>query len=535
MRRAIWILGLLNAVILAVHAGLSYLEAGSATFDERPYGQIAFYTELGDVIGDVVVTHGPRSLLLERLNREGKQGGARLAEAAEEETQLRNLRRKIAYAIGGDWLGQRRFVLWNALPLALSTLVAVVALLLVGRWRERLDPSLPVRIRRWGYALAIIMGLAVPVLVPDFWLSFAWGRTMWWGLNPYYEVPPQAVIGLPFDPPMMRMTYGPLWALISWLITKATAGSVFWSAVAFKALLVTAWCAVLRIVGALVEGRSVREQCAALLVVGWLPLGPVQIAGDGHNDVLMLVFIVAWLLLLDRGRPLLATAALALSVCVKYVSAPLFLVDFLFLAASAPAPSWRERIRAYVPRGLLAAAICVAVFAPFFESLGFFRETAAVREGYFFLPADAIKAIGTMLGVNAFLPALAVEAIFPVATLLCLVRFWRAPSRETRLLAVAGIMLSVLFVAAGHVWPWYVLWLAVPAALLPRDHRLARWSAGVAITAPFPLLVWTGYPHASDFLKFQLPSLIAYGFALLWMVWLWRFTSAAGSRSQPAR
>jgi len=533
MRRAIWVLGLLNALVLAVHAGLSYLEAGAVSFDARPHGQIAFYTELGDKIGEFVVARVPNDLLLRAMGRRD----TRAAEAGTpaKETQARTLHRFITNAIGGDWLSSRQYVLFMAIPLALSTAITLVLLFLLGRGPEALHASLPGRIRRWGYVFAVIMGFAVPVLVSDFWLSFAWGRTLWWGINPYYEVPPQAVIGLPFDPPMMRMTYGPLWALISWLITKATAGSVFWSAVDFKALLVTAWCAVLRVVGALVEGRSVREQCAALLAVAWLPLGPVQIAGDGHNDVLMLVFIVAWLLLLDRGWPLLATAALALSVCVKYVSAPLFLVDFLFLAASAPAPSWRERIRAYVPRGLLAAAICVAVFAPFFESLGFFRETAAVREGYFFLPADAIKAIGTMLGVNAFLPALAVEAVFPVATLLCLVRFWRDPSRETRLLAVAGIMLSVLFVAAGHVWPWYVLWLAVPAALLPRDHLLARWSTGVAITAPFPLLVWTGYPHASDYLKFELPSLMAYGFALLWMLWLWRFTSASDYRPRPAR
>jgi hypothetical protein len=467
--------------------------------------------------------------------------GRRDTRAAEEagrpaaETQARTLRRFISNAIGGDWLSSRQFVLFVAIPLALSTFVALLALFVVGRGEETLDPSLPAQIRKWGYVFAIVMGFAVPVLVPDFWLSFAWGRTMWWGLNPYYEVPPQAVSGLPFDPPMMRMTYGPLWALISWLITKATAGSVFWSAVAFKGLLVAAWCVLLRVVSALVEGRSVREQCAALLIVAWLPLGPVQIAGDGHNDVLMLVLIAAWLLLLDRGRPLLATAALALSVSVKYVSAPLFLIDILFLAASAPAPSWRERIRAYVPRALIAAVIWVAVFAPFFKSFGFFGETAAVREGHFFLPADAIKAIGSLLGVSVFPVALAVQAVFPVVTLVCLLRLWRDPSRETRLLAVAGIMLSVLFVAAGHVWPWYVLWLAVPAALLPRDHPLARWSTGVAITAPFPLLVWTAYPHASDFLKFQLPSLFAYGLALLWMLGLWRLTSAGDYRPQPAR
>jgi hypothetical protein len=380
MRRAIWILGLLNALVLAVHAGLSYLEAGATSYDARPHGQIAFYTELGEDIGEVVVARVPNDLLLKWMGNRDTRAKTELVIPAEE-TQARTLRRYIANAIGGDWLSSRRFVLFIAIPLALSTSITLLSLFLLGRAQASLDPSLPARIRNWGYVFAIVMGFAVPVLVPDFWLSFAWGRTLWWGGNPYYAVPPQAVSGLPFDPPMMRMTYGPLWALISWLITKATAASVFWSTVAFKGLLVTAWCFLLRIVAALVKDRTVREQSAALLVVGWLPLGPVQIAGEGHNDVLMLVFILLWLLCLERGRPWLATTALALSVGVKYVSAPLFLLDFLFLAPTARTSSWRERVQAYAPRGLLALAIWVIVFAPFFESFAFFRETAAVREG----------------------------------------------------------------------------------------------------------------------------------------------------------
>jgi hypothetical protein len=286
--------------------------------------------------------------------------------------------------------------------------------------------------------------------------------------------------------------------------------------------MVASWCLVLRLVSALMRDRSVFEQCVALLLVGWLPLGPVQIAGEGHNDVVMIALILLWLLQLENGRPLLATAALALSVSIKYVSAPLFLVDVLFLANAAAAPSLIGRVRAYLPRALMACVIWAIVFAPFFDSFGFFRETAAVREGYFYLPADAVKAIGSVLGVNLRPIALGIMVVFPVVTLWCLLRFWRAPTRDTARLAVAGIMLSVLFVAAGHVWPWYVLWLSVPAALLPWDSALARWSAGVAMTAPFPLIVWTAYPAASDFRKFQVPSLLAYGLALAWMVLLWR-------------
>jgi hypothetical protein len=42
------------------------------------------------------------------------------------------------------------------------------------------------------------------------------------------------------------------------------------------------------------------------------------------------------------------------------------------------------------------------------------------------------------------------------------------------------------------------------------------------MTAPFPLAIWIAYPQASDFRKFELPSLVAYGAALVWTLWMWR-------------
>jgi hypothetical protein len=265
------------------------------------------------------------------------------------------------------------------------------------------------------------------------------------------------------------------------------------------------------------------QQSTAIVLVGWLPLGPVQVGGEGHNDVLMVAGILGWLLLLRRGHGRWATLALALSVSVKYVSAPLFLLDLLHARHAGGHPrSLRGIVRAYLPHALIAAAVWIAVFSPFFESFGFFGETTAVREGYFYLPADGVKAIGTMLGVGLLPLALAVQAIFPAVTLVCLWRYWRLPTPETLQLAAAGLMLSVLFVAAGHVWPWYVLWVSVLTASLPQTSRLARWGAGIAMTAPFPLAIWIAYPQASDFRKFELPSLVAYGAALVWTLWMWR-------------
>jgi alpha-1,6-mannosyltransferase len=137
-------------------------------------------------------------------------------------------------------------------------------------------------------------------------------------------------------------------------------------------------------------------------------------------------------------------------------------------------------------------------------------------------------AIGTMVGLNLFPLALAVQAIFPLVTLWTLWRYSQSPTRENFRLAVAGIMLSVLFVAAGHVWPWYVIWLLAAAALVPSSTTFT-WTTGVALGAPVILLPWTVYPRASEFVRFQVPSLVVYATALAWTLWLGR------SMTRPAR
>jgi hypothetical protein len=523
MRRLLSALGVLGLLALLAHAALSWVLAGAATYSERPHGQIVFYSALGKRVGDIAGAVAPGLLLRLRPENTAPQGPRGFQyPPADRADRIRRIQHEIRYAVAGDLIGASWFMDAYALPLVLSTVVALLALVVVARSGEGDRPETPRIVLRWGVAYAVVMGFAMPVLVPDFWLSFAWGRTMWWGGNPYYEVPAAAVQGLPFDAPILKMTYGPLWALISWAVTALTRGSVLWGTIVFKALLAGAWVAILILVRRLTAHRPPREQAMALVMTGWLPLGAVQIAGDGHNDALMLLGILGWLYLGDRGHPRLATVALALSVSVKYVSAPLFLLDLLRNAPSDdPSPTILRRARHYAPHAALALAVWVVSFAPFFRSLSFFGETTAVREGYFYLPADAVQAIGTMGQANLFPLALAVQAIFPVVTLVVLWRYWRAPSRETLLVAVAAIMLSVVFVAAGHVWPWYALWLTVPAALLAPGRLLARWSLGVLIGSPFPLMVWTAYPHKSEFQRFELPSLAVYGFALAWMLVAW--------------
>ncbi len=524
MRRALHVLGGLLLVAYLAQAALSWVLAPAATYRARPHGQLVFYGSIGERVAATVARHAPGMLVTMRGVRSTPSEAASDV-IPDRDWHVRRGQHEVAVALGGDFVGADWFMDAYALPLLLATVLGVLALIVLARHRDLADERTVTLTRRWAMVNVLAMAWAAPVLVPDFWLSFAWGRTLWWGGNPYYDVPAAAVEGLPFDAPILKMTYGPLWALVSWGVAAVTRGSVWWSAVLFKAVLCGAWLAVLWLVDRLTRTRAARARAIALVTIGWLPLGAVQIGGDGHNDAVMLAFLLAWLWLREQGHGRWATAALACSVSVKYVTAPLFLLD------AFPPGAWRPvqaeimaRIKAYLPNAAIALGIWAATFAPFVDSASFFAETAAVREGYFFLPSDGIKAIGSLLHLELRPLAYAVQAIFPVATLWCLWRYLRAPSATTFRVAVAGLMLTVLFIAAAHVWPWYALWLAVPAVLLAEVHPLRRWATGVLLTAPFPLMVWTAWPDGSEFTLFEVPSLVAYACALGWMFLAWRLT-----------
>ena len=533
MRRALHLLGALLLGTFLVQASLSWVLAPAATYSARPHGQLTFYGAIGERVAQVAATTAPDLLLALRRATRGAAPSATIDSVAPDRAwHLRRAEHELAMAIGGDLVGQDWFMDAWAWPQLMATLFALVALLVLARSPGEADERVVTLARRWGVAYAVAMAWAAPVLVPDFWLSFAWGRTLWWGGNPYYDVPAAAVEGLPFDAPILKMTYGPLWAFLSWGVTAVTRGSVFWGVVLFKAILVGAWAGILWLLDRLLAGQPARVRAMALVTAGWLPLGVVHIAGDGHNDAVMILCLLAWLYLRERGLGRWATAALACSVSVKYVTAPLFLLD-AWPTTSWPF-TWRvlvERVRSYLPNALIALVIWVATFAPFVDSVAFFSETAAVREGYFFLPADGVKAIGAMLGVNLLPLALVVQATFPAASLACAWRYVRAPGAGTFRLATVGVMLSVLFIAAAHVWPWYALWIAVPAVLLPPESLLRRWSIGVALTAPFPLMVWTAWPTLGEYERFELPSLVAYAGALAWMLVGWRLFAARTERA----
>ena len=235
---------------------------------------------------------------------------------------------------GDSFLQDRatRATLYGTLFLV-ATLAVMRALWLLVRGSATPDRASVDRLFRFALLFAAIQVFAYPMFTQDFWLSVSWGRMAAAGVNPYYEFFTAASLeDVPLEgwifPRDTRMTYGPLWAAASALLTMFAGGLAVLEFLFFKLTLAAAWVLGLWCVRRTCEKVSQAHAAVAVCLYGWLPMSSHTAIAEGHNDVVMVALLLVWLHLVWARRQTLAPFALVASALVKYVTAPLLLLEW---------------------------------------------------------------------------------------------------------------------------------------------------------------------------------------------------------------
>lgn len=392
-------------------------------------------------------------------------------------------------------------------PVAIITAAWIALVAILYRREHTLDANLDALLMRWSVAFAVVSVLAFPLFTQDFWLSMAWGRMAAEGTNPYHNLfTDETLTGLPLDHFPMVMSYGPAWAILSGAVMAVTGKSVLAATILFKGVLLAAWLASLALIRTMTASKPALDRCLAIVVAGWLPLGVLQTVAEGHNDIFMVWLALMWLALLGQGR-WLAPVALMGSALGKYVTAPLFLVDVI-VAWRLHGLGWRQLFVRYVGPGLLG----IAVFGIFYRSPEFFEGTRVISEWQFLQPRHAVEAIELAVGFDLDVLDWLITACFAGIALYSVVVLLRSPTLDNATKAALAIMSAISFVGIAHLWPWYLVWTVLLAALVPR-WWLARFVIGVSVLAAFSLSFWWVEPieHSREW-----ASLVLYVGAVLW-------------------
>jgi hypothetical protein len=431
----------------------------------------------------------------------------------------------------GTWASQlsTHMILYFVTLAPLFAIYGISAWLL---WRQA-SPGNDRRMMQLIWLGALIAGL-IYVLTPalfshDIFAYASYGRLLVvYHANPYFTM----ALAYPHDPlfeindwSMVPSAYGPFWTLIN-ALSVPFGGANPTSYIFFYRLLGLAshLCNILLITAILsTMGRSQRIVTLGTQLYAWNPLALLESGLNGHNDLLMVTFILLglllWLRVERKGdsalRPrgyLPPLIAFALATMIKLTGA-LFIALFLILLArkalypaSSPltargglrALQWRSALRVIIPAAIVSMGLILVSYVPFWIGhspfailLSFIEPPAshkaygsilfAVQQWIIYNDLPAQPWLATPLYILSLHITWTVINIIVVAATMIVGVFWLWRAPTTRTLALAAlIVLGALVLVTPWFFPWYILWfLGLAIICLPDTYDHLAWTLAI--------------------------------------------------------
>lgn len=362
-----------------------------------------------------------------------------------------------------------------------------------------------------------------------------------YGLNPYTTSPNHMQFDFNFrliDWHDAVSVYGPVWTLLCTALYKVLApistSNIWGYIVGFRALGLAFHLGNVALLWYILGKLRPQQQIAGTIFYAWNPLPLIEFAGNGHNDVALIFFLLAAIAVQvgERRRPALVVLFLTLSVLTKFITllvVPAYAL-LLWRNTQAAPGRWISRARVFAwARALGVALVAFAIlWAPF---------ASALRNPLFLLDATAMSRYDNSLlqlaywGLRSLLALLlpddlstqiagqGVKLVGRIVFLgIWLWMTWQTRDTATWLRAAFWILFAYLVLATPWFWPWYVAWIVALAPLV--GTRLVT-----AVTLTFSVSVLIIYVMWGNSLPFDRGSLypvhniVAFGLPLL-IMWL---------------
>lgn len=406
-----------------------------------------------------------------------------------------------------------------------------LAFRLVAQWRGPL-PLRAVLLPSLAFCLPLL--LTYPFNATDIYYYLLWGREIVFErLNPYL-VPLSALDGDVYvrfarEWGKGASPYGPAWQLVgaavAWL--GGAGPDLMGSLVLFKLLATAAFVGTTVCIWLLLGRAAPGQRAGRTLLWAWNPALLLSFAGNGHNDSLMLLWLVLGLWIWRRGKPAAGLLVMVLAAWVKITG--LLPIPFFFLEALREQEDSRQRLRL---AGLVAAgslAITALLFLPFGSPLkfgGLMLKEADTGGG--FTPLAMLLLNSRKLGIVLPVRPLVWMGIVVLA-LTAAGLAWRTWRGRSSLWAATDIFATYLLVAlrfrlwyASWPFPWALLYpSAEPASLADAGflHYRLRASLWFLATTQYSVLlygqVWAALMQRNTALSHLIGVPFTFGLPLL--------------------
>jgi alpha-1,6-mannosyltransferase len=318
------------------------------------------------------------------------------------------------------------------------------------------------------------------------------------GQNPYL-VPARAVAGTPFARELAEYgwqavhpvsPYGPIVSHMDHAVAAATR-SVRLQILLLKAFAVTALLGSAAVIWVILGRVRPDQQLLGTVVFLWNPMVTWELAGEGHNDAVMILFTLLAMALILRERPTAGITMMSLAVLTKYL--PVLLVP---LSATYAWRSMRAPRRSLIMRSVLGAVIAttvtMALFLPLWAGLDTFRGVringAPGSTGS--TPTVVLEALQRVAPGTEWHDV--VWGVIMVSLLICVVAQARRVIDAGGLLRAAAVVwLLWLLLFCPTYWPWYATTVVALLALVPEPRFVALAfvvSISARLAAPLTML-----------------------------------------------
>jgi alpha-1,6-mannosyltransferase len=338
----------------------------------------------------------------------------------------------------------------------------------------------PKLLLRGAVLVQLAAAVAPPLTSNDLWSNLAYGRMLLDGLDPYAHGPsvlgPEASAFVEhvgrrwIDTPMV---YGPLSAwqdqLAVWLGHDVLAAALVFKTTMVLAALAAVYVAWRVCAGARGDGAAKRN----FVFLAWNPLLAWEVSGQAHNDGIMVLALVGFLVAAKAERVAGAALLLALAVAAKFAVLPIVGLYLIMLAR-------RSFGQAALAAGVIAATVTLS-FLPFWQGSATLAAPLHAMSGqdlernarsFFAIFYDVHRQTGGAPPWRSLAGAYAALALVPLG----IVALRGAALVRTVVDVIHhGAIFLLVYLLVSAVWtqPWYATWL-LPLALSPRDERVQR-------------------------------------------------------------
>ncbi len=339
---------------------------------------------------------------------------------------------------------------------------------------------------------------------------------------------------LPFNPWLYQpSSYAPLWIVLSALVSLPAGNNFFAAVLAQKLLAIVACLGCMGLVWLLARRLCPERRWQAFVFWAWNPLVLFETGANGHNDAVMVVFMLAGLLALISTRwywQALALPLLVASALIKWTSALLLPLALIYLLRSGR-PRWKRLI----PIGLgtlLTVAYSIPLILPFWDpehkpgvllQATYFTASPPALLHSLLVPIygdDLAGTITRLLGIGCFaLVYLAILAHFAFPGVRAHLEPWNKATLPQRLIH-AGMESYFWYLVLATFWfqAWYLVALLPLAALDFRPLarvRNAFFSLGALLSYIIFDFLWVIYWwHIPTFTVLFVACVVIYGLAL---------------------